>query len=464
KLITAEKTWTIGDEIGSGGFAVAIRAQEIGSDKPSVLKQMISLDSTAANEEKAHRLEEIKNEMKHTIHCGDHRYSINVHHFEPITFLEGDITTGEIRYGLMLEEFTDGDLQNAIHGDPKKPDQKPEPLTLNEKKVIANDLGNILKMLANKRVVHRDLKPDNLAVVKNEAKKITGLKAFDYGMAVDIGEKDVKGAGTPGYQAPEAFWDPDDKVNVMEGVFFDTVNVGTSAKADCWSVGVILCEELLGYELVNPDSPTFYNDSSLIRQTTEEVQSLIDEYQAESKLFEGAPESSLRETIKKLLIADPEQRLDGVELKTALDNLRIQEETLVSARGIPPTQTEGSTLAQLKEQGPTSVMLWQSETGVPYEYNLSTLNDNGELSTATALVTADGIQLRGQEFSYESFRELMEIDRTLLLMASEVFSENASETSTMTLSESVSDIDTVSDPEEFFGENYELDFGQNREG
>ncbi|CAF0899857.1 unnamed protein product [Adineta steineri] len=120
--------------------------------------------------------------------------------------------------GYMIMELGDGSLREQLVGVPL-PDQL--------RRMYWKQIVTILRDLQNARVVHADIKPDNLILVNGI------LKVTDLGLALPLGSarNTIRRAavrGTLDYMAPEVF------------------SHQTGFKSDVWSAGIILYEMTYG--------------------------------------------------------------------------------------------------------------------------------------------------------------------------------------------------------------------------
>uniref|UniRef100_A0ACD5TTV1 Uncharacterized protein n=1 Tax=Avena sativa TaxID=4498 RepID=A0ACD5TTV1_AVESA len=134
------------------------------------------------------------------------------------------IETGDKLF-LVLEYCDGGDLEayRQTHGGPRN--RLPEAIARD----FTRQLAEGLKVLRGERIVHRDLKPQNLLLSTN-GDAIT-LKIGDFGFARSLMHENLAATfcGSPYYMAPE----------IWRGDKYD-------AKADLWSVGVILFQLVTG--------------------------------------------------------------------------------------------------------------------------------------------------------------------------------------------------------------------------
>uniref|UniRef100_A0ACD5XNJ7 Uncharacterized protein n=1 Tax=Avena sativa TaxID=4498 RepID=A0ACD5XNJ7_AVESA len=133
------------------------------------------------------------------------------------------------RIYLILEYCRGGDLYSYLLQHKRVPETVA--------KHFIRQLACGLQMLREKNVVHRDLKPQNILLVANSENSI--LKIADFGFAKFLEPYGLAETlcGSPLYMAPE----------VMQAQKYD-------AKADLWSVGIILYQLVTGFPPFNGDS------------------------------------------------------------------------------------------------------------------------------------------------------------------------------------------------------------------
>ncbi|KAL6648388.1 hypothetical protein ACP70R_012612 [Stipagrostis hirtigluma subsp. patula] len=130
---------------------------------------------------------------------------------------------------LILEYCRGGDLHMYLQRHKRVPELVA--------KHFIRQLASGLQMLRDNNVVHRDLKPQNILLVENNENSL--LKIADFGFAKFLEPSSLAETlcGSPLYMAPE----------VMRAQKYD-------AKADLWSVGVILYQLVTGYPPFNGDN------------------------------------------------------------------------------------------------------------------------------------------------------------------------------------------------------------------
>jgi calcium-dependent protein kinase len=126
-------------------------------------------------------------------------------------------------------------------------------------------------------VIHRDIKPENIMITKGGQ-----VRLIDFGLSKASKKKNLSTvAGTPYYMAPE----------VLEGSY--------GAKADIWSLGVLL------YTLVSGYLPFQGNNSHEVFRKIKEA-----EFHFSHQEFNSVSDNC-KDLIKKLLVVNVKKRLTG---------------------------------------------------------------------------------------------------------------------------------------------------------
>ena len=165
------------------------------------------------------------------------------------------------------------------------------------RKVIFS-IARILRSLQSAKVVHRDLKFENLIYSTNDADR--ELKLIDFGMAcLESDDNAQTGCGTPTYQAPE----------ILAG------SQGASSASDVWSLGVMLYVMLSGvypFGLMDSEqSKREFRDKVLRNEVRVPFPS---EYWRHIHLENTA--TNVKDLIEKMLIVDPQQRISVENILT----------------------------------------------------------------------------------------------------------------------------------------------------
>lgn len=143
---------------------------------------------------------------------------------------------------------------------------------------IVRQILSAVEYLHKNDIAHRDLKPENLLSAGSAEKEV--IKIADFGFSKNFGEeKLMTSCGSPGYVAPE----------VLTCESYDK-------SVDMWSVGVILYILLCGY-------PPFYADNApALFKKIMDVQ-----YDFDDPSWEDVSEEA-KQLIEHLLVKEPEKR------------------------------------------------------------------------------------------------------------------------------------------------------------
>jgi len=205
-----EDCYTIGEEIGRGGFSIVKRGTSKETKEPVAIK---IIEKKTPGEEELQLLHREIDIMR------------KLHHQHIIALY--DVFEDEERIYLILELVTGGELFDQIvsRGVYSERDAAA---------VISQILEAVAYMHQN-GIAHRDLKPENLLCGGPDGRQI---KVTDFGLSKDFGKGNLRtSCGTPDYVAPE----------VLKGQTYDN-------SVDIWSIGVICYILLCGF-------PPFYGNN-----------------------------------------------------------------------------------------------------------------------------------------------------------------------------------------------------------
>ena len=261
------------DRIGGGGFGTVYKAYDNLLHREVAIK--VSEVKTTADGKKTFSLKE---EFEALAHVPKHP---NIANYEELYSYEDH--RGLCDYAVM-QYYPDGNLSNAIK----------QGLTAEQKEDIATQLLEGIDFLHKHKVVHRDLKPGNILIVKHGGKVIPLITDFGLSKAAGVVDGSVFsnsfGAGTPRYSSPEQL-----QGNPLR---FNT---------DLWSYGAILYELFIGEQLFSAGS-----GAANTAQADMEIYNKIVNGNVQSL---GKMPETWRKVAERCLVVDPTKRAkDAVEL------------------------------------------------------------------------------------------------------------------------------------------------------
>ena len=199
---------------------------------------------------------------KKIMFCVEHPFIVNIIN----TFKTSD-------YLFFLMEYVDGITFRKYLNLPKRTKRDK-----NEAKFYGASLACVLDYLQKKKIIHRDVKPDNLMLQYNGY-----IKVIDFGIAKDITGKDYTNSflGTAHYMAPE----------IILGKHYNT-------SVDYWSMGIVL------YEMYYGKLPFGYGEK--------DINNIYKEITDKQIIFPNdSNNDDINEVIKGLLIKNPKKRINS---------------------------------------------------------------------------------------------------------------------------------------------------------
>ena len=287
------------DRIGGGGFGTVYKAYDNVLHRDVAIK--VSEVKTTADGKKTFSL---KDEFEALSHVPKHP---NIANYEE--FYSFKMPVGIFDYAVM-QYYPDGNLSNAIK----------EGMTDEQKEEVAMQLLEGIDFLHKHKVVHRDLKPGNILIVKHGGHIIPLITDFGLSKSAETGDgsqfSNSFGGGTQRYSSPEQ----------LQGkpLRFNT---------DLWSYGAIVYELFMGEQLFSPGS-----GASNSAQAELEVYNKI--IHGDVQNLAKMPER-WRKVAERCMVVDPEKRVKSAEELIFL--LKGYEEA---------TDVEGVAVSQGQQQPP----------------------------------------------------------------------------------------------------------------
>ncbi|CAD8090605.1 unnamed protein product [Paramecium sonneborni] len=195
-------------------------------------------------------------------------------------------------------------------------------LKLLQKLKLFEQIVNGICELHARKLIHRDLKPDNILFFKQSDKIV--LKLIDTGQIDQIDDRIqflTENAGTLNYQAPEYF---SQKVQYNE-------------KVDVWSLGLIFYQMLTNHDLIVKKKQIL--DQQYINQQIESIKNC---------------DEIIQELIRSMLDSSKDKRWSAkqvkFEIQKIIQNIELKEDHQIVQQKIKDLQIQCETLVNLNQQ------------------------------------------------------------------------------------------------------------------
>jgi len=254
-----EDYYTLGDEIGKGGFSIVYQATKKKDGKEFAVK-CIKKEMVEGEDIKLLRREvQIMKKLDHP----NILKLFEVYEDDKQFFLVMELVKGKELFDKIVERgmYSERDASNIIY-----------------------QVVSAVEYLHENGIAHRDLKPENLLSAGEEEDEVVKIADFGFSksFAGDDAEKLMTSCGSPGYVAPE----------ILTAESYDK-------SVDMWSVGVIIYILLSGY-------PPFYADSAPAL-----FKKIMDvKYDFDDSVWDDISDSA-KDLIRNLLVKEPSRRFSA---------------------------------------------------------------------------------------------------------------------------------------------------------
>lgn len=214
---TLAERFLVGERLGSGGMAVIHRAHDRLLHRDVAIK-LLRTDQGRTDDHRRRLFREAR-----AVARLNHPHIVTVHDVGMV---------GDVVY-IVMELLVGASVDTLLDNE----GQLPVPLSLE----IGRQVASALAAAHGQRVIHRDVKPDNIFVVASVSGAITKLLDFSVAKVkvVDAARLTAEGAifGTPHYMSPE-----------------QATGASVSPQTDIYALGVVLHEVLSGHPPFDADS------------------------------------------------------------------------------------------------------------------------------------------------------------------------------------------------------------------